>query len=44
MPVWMWGWPDYEIQAPPPRAPGVNQGARRGVTKSPKPKPRRGRR
>jgi hypothetical protein len=28
----------------PPRKRGVNQGLHRGVTKSPKPKPRRGRR
>jgi hypothetical protein len=42
---WGWyfsGWDDDEPE--PPRAPGVNQGKRRGVTKSAKPKPRRGRR
>ena len=41
MPVY---WPffgAFDDVAEPPKPPGVNQGTRRGITKSPKPKPRK---
>lgn len=40
MPVF-WPWPAACDVEPEPTHPGVNQGKRRGVTKSPKPKPRK---